>query len=289
MLITLYIKIHNVTGLKYFGKTVSKDPFKYRGSGKYWKKHIKKHGYNVTTIILGTYESEHDCYEAAMAFSKENNITESSEWANLQDENGMSGAPIGHKGHVFTPEQKHALSIASKNNWNNPEFRQKVISSQKQRFIDNPTLGTQSVLKGIEKQKADGTYEHAKLMREYGRIRFLNSLTEDEKNKKYEYFRSPRPQSHKDNISIALKGKKKSDNHKNKLSLLKQKNKGILVDHNNEQYQIHSVFLKKYKLADYFLRDLNLKITKNVCIKLGLDYEACKFKTKAELGFRFIY
>lgn len=39
MIIHLYVKIHNVTGLKYFGKT-TKDPFKYRGSGKYWLAHL---------------------------------------------------------------------------------------------------------------------------------------------------------------------------------------------------------------------------------------------------------
>ena len=32
----LYIKQHNITKLKYFGKTVRKDPIKYKGSGTYW-------------------------------------------------------------------------------------------------------------------------------------------------------------------------------------------------------------------------------------------------------------
>jgi hypothetical protein len=37
---TLYVKTHNITGLKYFGKTTN-DPFKYKGSGKYWLDHLK--------------------------------------------------------------------------------------------------------------------------------------------------------------------------------------------------------------------------------------------------------
>ncbi len=45
----LYIKTHNKTGMKYFGKTVSEDPEKYSGSGVYWKRHIEKHGNDVTT------------------------------------------------------------------------------------------------------------------------------------------------------------------------------------------------------------------------------------------------
>jgi len=44
----LYIKKHNVTGLKYFGKTV-RDPLKYKGSGQYWLTHLKQHGNDVTT------------------------------------------------------------------------------------------------------------------------------------------------------------------------------------------------------------------------------------------------
>lgn len=44
----LYEKIHNKTGLKYFGKT-TQNPYTYQGSGKRWKNHIKKHGYDVTT------------------------------------------------------------------------------------------------------------------------------------------------------------------------------------------------------------------------------------------------
>ena len=52
MTIYLYKKTHNITGLKYLGKTKSKDPYKYKGSGTMWSSHIKKYGYNVTTEIL---------------------------------------------------------------------------------------------------------------------------------------------------------------------------------------------------------------------------------------------
>ena len=52
MPIYLYVKTHNKTGLKYLGKTISKDPIKYKGSGLYWRNHITKHGYDVTTEII---------------------------------------------------------------------------------------------------------------------------------------------------------------------------------------------------------------------------------------------
>lgn len=82
----LYIKTHNITGLKYFGKTTAKDPFKYRGSGTVWLRHLKKHGRDISTEILGHYTNKEECLNAALEFSKENNIVESAEWANLKEE-----------------------------------------------------------------------------------------------------------------------------------------------------------------------------------------------------------
>lgn len=96
----LYIKTHNITGLKYFGKTI-KDPLKYKGSGKYWTNHIQKHGYNVTTEIIGYYTIESECISAARQFSKQNNIVESADWANLMPENGINGGLQYNSGYNF--------------------------------------------------------------------------------------------------------------------------------------------------------------------------------------------
>jgi len=67
----LYVKTHNGTGLKYFGKTV-KDPHKYFGSGKYWVRHLEKYGRDVTTEILGFFTNAEECRAAALKFSVEN-------------------------------------------------------------------------------------------------------------------------------------------------------------------------------------------------------------------------
>jgi hypothetical protein len=93
----LYIKTHNVTGLKYLGHT-KRDPFFYKGSGKYWVKHINKHGYDVkTTILLAT-----DCLsclqDTALFFSKIFNVVKSSEWANLIPEQGDDIKSINQTG-----------------------------------------------------------------------------------------------------------------------------------------------------------------------------------------------
>lgn len=93
----LYIKIHNTTGLKYFGKTIRKDPYKYKGSGTYWMRHIEEHGYDVTTIVLNEgrpYDDEMTMKLAAKTFSEENNIVHIRDesgrkiWANLIPEMG---------------------------------------------------------------------------------------------------------------------------------------------------------------------------------------------------------
>lgn len=107
----LYVKTHNITGLKYFGKTV-KDPIKYKGSGKRWINHIQKHGYDVTTEIVGYYTDRCECENAALQFSKQNNIVESIEWANLCLENGSDGgARINNN---FTVWSKLPKSVETK-------------------------------------------------------------------------------------------------------------------------------------------------------------------------------
>lgn len=86
----LYVKTHNKTGLKYLGKT-EKDPIKYKGSGKYWKRHVKKHGYDVTTEIIFKSNCKDEISEKGIYYSELWNIVESSEWANMRPETGDGG------------------------------------------------------------------------------------------------------------------------------------------------------------------------------------------------------
>lgn len=92
MTIYLYVKQHEITGLKYFGMTRRKDPIKYLGSGLYWKDHIKKHKKKyVKTIFLWEFDDQEECTNFALNFSITNNIVESDEWANLKEESGKDG------------------------------------------------------------------------------------------------------------------------------------------------------------------------------------------------------
>lgn len=92
----LYIKQHNKTGLKYFGKTC-RDPLTYNGSGKRWINHLKVHGRDITTLWYQEFSNKDELVRYATEFSKQNNIVESTQWANLIPENGLDGNVIGTK------------------------------------------------------------------------------------------------------------------------------------------------------------------------------------------------
>ena len=97
MIIYLYKKTRNITGLKYLGKTRCKDPYKYIGSGVYWLKHIKVHGYDVTTEILRECFSEQEVKQWGIYYSELWNIVNDRDingkktWANLKEEKGDGG------------------------------------------------------------------------------------------------------------------------------------------------------------------------------------------------------
>lgn len=123
MITYLYKKTHNITGLKYLGKTIAKDPHRYEGSGKHWQYHIKKHGYDVTTEILRECSSLEELVEWGLYYSNLWNVVESKEWANLRLEDGGYGpVPVEIKKKI-----SEALSGRSLSN----ETRQKMSKSKK--------------------------------------------------------------------------------------------------------------------------------------------------------------
>lgn len=199
MTIYLYIKTHIDTGLKYFGKTTKKDPHKYTGSGKYWKRHLKKNGSNYSTEIVATFEDESSCQEFALNFSKKHNIVDSDEWANLQEENGLDGAPAGHAGHKFTQEQLQKISQTSKQRWEDPEQRKTLVESQVNSWTKERKQKQSHRLSGIKRP------DHSEKMK--GR-----ELPEN-----HPFFNKTKTDEHKQNISKALLNKQKSEEHKQKL------------------------------------------------------------------------
>lgn len=116
MTIYLYIKLHTKTGLKYFGKTVKRDPYVYLGSGLHWKRHLKLHGKEyVRTLQVWAFDDLTRCSAFALKFSSDNNIVLSDTWANIIPENGMDGgSPKGRYRRKNTVEGNKNISESLK-------------------------------------------------------------------------------------------------------------------------------------------------------------------------------
>lgn len=91
------IKTHNKTGLKYLCYTQKEDHDRYTGSGKYWKLHIKEHGYDVVTEVLFQSESYDEFLEKARHYSETYGVVKSQDWANLRIEDGDGGDTVSNK------------------------------------------------------------------------------------------------------------------------------------------------------------------------------------------------
>jgi len=136
--VCLYIYKHNITGLKYFGKTTrffkeSELLSYYKGSGSYWNHHLKKHGKDISVEIYGIYNLN-EVESIALKFSEDNNIVnainESGDrkgkkvWANEKPENGLDGGSI--KGNTWSDESKKKLSLSIKGHHVSKETKEKL-------------------------------------------------------------------------------------------------------------------------------------------------------------------
>jgi len=162
MSIYLYLKTHNQTGLKYLGQT-QKDPYEYKGSGKYWLRHLDKHGDDVSTEILYVASSMEDLQQVGMEYSEKWNIVESKEFANLIPENGdgailpgdrnpMFGTPCTYKmtndeikswkenlRKSWTPERRVAWSAKKTGRSLSEEHKQRISESNQGRIHSEHT------------------------------------------------------------------------------------------------------------------------------------------------------
>lgn len=141
-MIYLYLKTHKNTGLKYLGMTI-KDPFKYRGSGIYWVKHIKKYGNNVDTEILSICNTNAEIKELGSYYSELWDIVNSPQFANLVPESGNDSSGMLNKfhskeskektrqsllGHKVSDETKYKIRTTRENNhiepWNKGKYQE---------------------------------------------------------------------------------------------------------------------------------------------------------------------
>lgn len=173
--VTLFIAEHNKTGLKYFGKTTKysheTDLLKnYKGSGKYWKAHLRKYGrdVNITIYKICSLNPEDENYvePIALEFSINNDIVNSKLWANLILENGLDGGDRS-KCRVYS-EHTHQTKEKISNRLN------EILPNGK-RVIENANLNR---LKTIREDSFDGSYEFGIKSNETKRSKILdNGLT----------------------------------------------------------------------------------------------------------------
>jgi uncharacterized protein (DUF427 family) len=149
----LYIKQCSHCNLKYFGKTSSKDIENYKGSGKYWKNHIRKHKSTVMHLWNSNWYYDTSIIRFAIKFSRINKIVASSQWANLIEENGIDGANFGNTIDESAIE-KRKNTVNSKE-WKETIGKESIRKSLKTRSSKEwkETVGKQGYLKVSEKTK----------------------------------------------------------------------------------------------------------------------------------------
>ena len=164
----LYIKTHNTTGLKYFGKTTSNRQ-RYRGSGKYWISHIKKHGYDVTTEIVGYFTDEISCMLYALEFSYMNDIVNSAEWANYQPESGIDGGDtISYKTDEerTATNEKRRITFSKMSAEEKEKIRAKNSSGVKKYIAEHLDEHKERSANTVAKRKASGMPWHSEVTKE---------------------------------------------------------------------------------------------------------------------------
>ena len=127
----LYLK-ESPLGLKYLGMT-TRNPYKYRGSGKYWVRHLKSHNLslnNIKTSILFKSTNKFEIDNFALKYSTENNIVNCKDFANLMPESGID-CTIGR---ICTEETKKKISKANKGRIPTKESIEKAKKNRKPRI-----------------------------------------------------------------------------------------------------------------------------------------------------------
>jgi len=159
--VRLYIKQHRETRKKYFGRTVN-DPYKYLGSGKHWRNHLKTHGRDVETVwVSEPFEDPDELRKVAVEMSEEMNIVESEDWLNMVREDGVcvsngqqfDGHRTGRKT-PFTDQHKEALkkpkseehrkklSQAAKGRKHSEETKRKIRETTKRKWRNQHASNT---------------------------------------------------------------------------------------------------------------------------------------------------
>ena len=210
----LYIKKHNKTGLKYFGRTTRNDPVAYQGSGNYWGRHLKKHGNDVSTMWYHLYDDKEIIKEEALAFSSSHNIVDSKEWANLMPEDGINGSVVGRKTKPHSEETKRKISEAHSRR-TTPRIRKPQSEETKEK------------IRLAIKNKGPRSEETRKKISIGNTGNIVSAETKEKIGNASKGRKCPKSPEHRQKLSIANKGKVLSAETRKKISISlkgKQKN-----------------------------------------------------------------
>lgn len=111
------------TGLMYLCKTTSgakRDPYKYKGSGKYWIRHTKKHKSYIVTCVVGEYDSRGELRRHGLILSEQLDVVASDVWANLVPECGDGGWIHDQTGNTWRVSDPSNMG-KHRNQWKNDD------------------------------------------------------------------------------------------------------------------------------------------------------------------------
>jgi hypothetical protein len=141
--IYLYLK-ELKCGLKYLGIT-TKDPYKYKGSGLYWKRHLKFHNIlskDIKTTILLETSNESELRDTSLYYSNLWDIVNNEKFLNLIPESGIgtlgfkfsedvkSKMNLKKKGVKLSDEHKRNLSLSGKGRKKTDEWKENMKGSK---------------------------------------------------------------------------------------------------------------------------------------------------------------
>lgn len=119
----LMVKTHKKTGLQYLCQSSRKHLSRYKGSGKYWKLHLKKHGNDIETRYILKCYTKTALREWGLYYSNLWSVVKSNKWANLKPEEGDGSSSETLKEIMNRPDVR-AKTLAAQNT---PEYKAKQM------------------------------------------------------------------------------------------------------------------------------------------------------------------
>jgi len=143
----LLIKTHTKTGLKYLCRhSGTRETCRtYKGSGKYWRRHLKTHGNDHTTEIIFETDSMAEFAEKGLHYSTLYDIVASKEWANFCPEVG-TGVGAGNLHPLFgkprTAEHRANQSKGQTGLKKSEATKRKISEARKRYLAAHPEVVT---------------------------------------------------------------------------------------------------------------------------------------------------